>query len=189
MVIKEEKFRTFTRDLRRLRGWLLKCQVTEIVMESTGQYWRPVWNILEPAFAHLVLVNPLYVKALKGPPRRTGRTPSAPQPISCAAFGDRVCTPPLAAGCLPGITREVVLHECHIPRFTVEECTLYPTDLERADQVFITSTTRELLLVEEIEGLRVQARGGAREALQSAFSSYVDTYVAKKSESRPAVHL
>ena len=83
---------------------------------------------------------------------------------------------------------EVVLHECHIRRFTVEECTLYPTDLERADQVFITSTTRELLLVEEIEGLRVQTRGGAREALQSAFPSYVDAYVAKKSGPLAAVH-
>ncbi len=106
-----------------------------------------------------------------------------------AAFGDRVCTPPLSSGCLPGITREVVLHECRIPRFTVQECTLYPTDLERADQVFITSTTRELLLVEEIEGLRVQTRGGAREALQAAFSAYVDAYIEKKSGSRPAFHL
>jgi hypothetical protein len=60
--------------------------------------------------------------------------------------------------------------------------------LERADQVFITSTARELLLVEEIEGLRVQTRGGAREALQSAFSWYVDAYVAKRSGSLPAVH-
>ena len=56
--IKEEKFRTFTRDLKRLRTWLINCRVTEIVMESTGQYWRPVWNILEEAFANLVLVNP-----------------------------------------------------------------------------------------------------------------------------------
>ena len=69
--IKEEKFRTFTRDLKRLRAWLLNCRVTEIVMESTGQYWRPVWNILEEAFPAMVLVNPLYVKALKG--RKTDR--------------------------------------------------------------------------------------------------------------------
>lgn len=69
--IKEEKFRTFTRDLKRLRAWLLNCQVTEIVMESTGQYWRPVWNILEETFSHIVLVNPLYVKALVG--RKTDR--------------------------------------------------------------------------------------------------------------------
>ncbi len=69
--IKEEKFRTFTRDLKRLRAWLVKCQVTEIVMESTGQYWRPVWNILEEAFPDMVLVNPLYIKALAG--RKTDR--------------------------------------------------------------------------------------------------------------------
>ena len=68
--LKEEKFRTFTRDLKRLRGWLLNCRVTEIVMES-GQYWRPVWNILEEAFPNMMLVNPLYVKALAG--RKTDR--------------------------------------------------------------------------------------------------------------------
>jgi Transposase len=36
-----------------------------------GKYWRPVWNILEEAFPNLVLVNPQYVKALKG--RKTDR--------------------------------------------------------------------------------------------------------------------
>lgn len=69
--IREEKFRTFTRDLKRLRTWLANCRITEIVMESTGQYWRSVWNILEEAFPRLVLVNPLYVKALAG--RKTDR--------------------------------------------------------------------------------------------------------------------
>jgi transposase len=69
--VRREVFRTFTRDLKRLRAWLIKCKVTEIVMESTGQYWRPVWNILEGAFARLVLVNPQHVKGLKG--RKTDR--------------------------------------------------------------------------------------------------------------------
>ncbi|MBV8070520.1 MAG: IS110 family transposase [Acidobacteriaceae bacterium] len=69
--VKHETFRTFTRDLKRLRGWLLKCKVSEIVMESTGQYWRPVWNILEGTFERLVLVNPQHVKGLKG--RKTDR--------------------------------------------------------------------------------------------------------------------
>jgi transposase len=50
IAVKHEMFRTFTRDLKRLRVWLLRCMVTEIVMESTRQYWRPVWNILEGAF-------------------------------------------------------------------------------------------------------------------------------------------
>ena len=58
-------------DLKRLRTWLINCRVTEIVMESTGQYWRPVWNILEEAFPAMVLMNPLYVKALAG--RKTDR--------------------------------------------------------------------------------------------------------------------
>ena len=57
------------------RGWnqdsavvaASKCKVSEIVMESTGQYWRPVWNVLEEgAFERLVLVNPLHVKGLTG---------------------------------------------------------------------------------------------------------------------------
>jgi transposase len=69
--IRHEVFRTFTRDLKRLRAWLLKCKVPEIAMESTGQYWRPVWNILEGVCERLVLVNPLHVKGLKG--RKTDR--------------------------------------------------------------------------------------------------------------------
>jgi transposase len=70
-AVKEERFGTFTRDLKRLRVWLLNCRVTEIAMESTGQYWRPIWNILEGGFPRLILVNPLHVKALKG--RKTDR--------------------------------------------------------------------------------------------------------------------
>jgi transposase len=69
--VKEERFRTFTRDLQRLRKWLINCHVTEVVMESTGQYWRPVWNILEGAVAKMLLVNPLHVKVLAG--RKTDR--------------------------------------------------------------------------------------------------------------------
>lgn len=68
----EREFRTFSRDLRSLRGWLKSCRVTEVVMESTGQYWRAVWNILEePIGPRLVLVNPAHVKALAG--RKTDR--------------------------------------------------------------------------------------------------------------------
>jgi transposase len=64
--VKKRKFRTFTRDLKQLRAWLKNCQVTEIAMESTGQYWRPLWNLLEGEFAKLVLVNPQHIKGLNG---------------------------------------------------------------------------------------------------------------------------
>jgi transposase len=64
--IKKQEFRTFTRNLKRLRAWLLACRVTEVAMESTGQYWQPVWNILEGATSKMLLLNPLHVKALEG---------------------------------------------------------------------------------------------------------------------------
>ena len=63
---KRRTFRTFTRDLKQLRTWLKNCKVTEIAMESTGQYWRAVWNILEGHFEKLLLVNPQHIKGLNG---------------------------------------------------------------------------------------------------------------------------
>lgn len=57
---------TFYRDLTRLRVWLKQLKVTDIAMESTGVYWRPVWNVLEGHFGKLLLANPKQVKALQG---------------------------------------------------------------------------------------------------------------------------
>lgn len=64
--IRKRTFRTFTRDLKQLRTWLKNLKVTEIAMESTGQYWRSVWNIFEGHFERLVLVNPNHIKGLAG---------------------------------------------------------------------------------------------------------------------------
>ena len=44
---KVREFRTFTDDLRRLRDWLVAEEVTQVAMEATGVYWRPVWHVLE----------------------------------------------------------------------------------------------------------------------------------------------
>jgi transposase len=57
---------TFRNDLIRMRVWLKQLKVTEIAMESTGVYWRPVWNVLEAEGFRLLLVNPAQVKALAG---------------------------------------------------------------------------------------------------------------------------
>lgn len=58
---------TFRMDLIRMRVWLKQLRVTEIAMESTGVYWRPIWNVLEEqGFERLLLVNPVQVKALRG---------------------------------------------------------------------------------------------------------------------------
>jgi transposase len=57
---------TFRNDLTRMRGWLKLLKVTAIAMESTGVYWRPVWNVLEGHGFELLLANPQQVKALHG---------------------------------------------------------------------------------------------------------------------------
>jgi transposase len=57
---------TFRNELARMRGWLKLLKVTEIAMESTGVYWRPIWNVLEGHGFQLILANPKQVKALHG---------------------------------------------------------------------------------------------------------------------------
>jgi branched-chain amino acid aminotransferase len=98
-----------------------------------------------------------------------------------AANGSEVATPPLSAGCLPGVTRELLLDEIRVPGISVIERTLQPGDLERADQVFITSTTRDLLPASEIEGLHVQSRGSVVDELVRTLGSYRQAYVKRNS--------
>ena len=98
------------------------------------------------------------------------------------ANGNQVWTPPLSSGCLPGITRELLLGEVRVPGVPVSEKALRPEDLESADEVFITSTTRDLLPVFQIEDRKVGDRESARVALQKAFSQYVECYVAQHTE-------
>jgi transposase len=61
-------FGTFTEDLERLRDFLRQHKVHRLIMESTGVYWMPVWNVLERGDwkFDLVLVNPQHVRALPG---------------------------------------------------------------------------------------------------------------------------
>jgi transposase len=56
---------TFTNDLNELRDWLKSLQVTHVAMESTGIYWKPVFNILEEDF-EILLVNARHVKNVPG---------------------------------------------------------------------------------------------------------------------------
>jgi len=96
------------------------------------------------------------------------------------ANGSQVWTPPLNSGCLPGITREVLLGDIHAPGIEIGERTLMPADLELADDVFITSTTRNLLPVRQIEEKKVGRSERARQALERAFGEFVKHYVAER---------
>lgn len=66
-TVRKEKrrFGTFTPELLSLADWLRTCGVTHVAMESTGVYWKPVWNILEGHF-EIVLVNAQHIKAVPG---------------------------------------------------------------------------------------------------------------------------
>ena len=96
------------------------------------------------------------------------------------ANGSQVWTPPLNSGCLPGITREVLLGEIHVPGIQIGEKVLRPADLESADEVFITSTTRDLLPVFQIEDKQLKRGESARVALQSAFAAFLQRYVSEQ---------
>jgi branched-chain amino acid aminotransferase len=94
-----------------------------------------------------------------------------------ATFGDTVLTPPLASGCLPGITRELLLEQVRVPGIEVRERTLQLEDLEKADGLFITSSTRDMLAVVEVEGLSIRQESRVRAALGEAFARYEADYV------------
>jgi len=59
-------FPTFTSGLEALADWLTAEGVTQVVMEATGQYWKPVWYVLEETGFRLLLVNARHVKILPG---------------------------------------------------------------------------------------------------------------------------
>ncbi len=65
--IKQETrtFSTFTNSLKELREWLQSYGITHIAMESTGVYWKPIFNILEGDF-EVLLVNARHVKNVPG---------------------------------------------------------------------------------------------------------------------------
>jgi transposase len=60
------EFATFTSDLYRLADWLQACRVDTVVMESTGVYWIPVFEILEDRGFTVLLVDARHVRHVSG---------------------------------------------------------------------------------------------------------------------------
>lgn len=60
-----KSFEGYTSSLTELRDWCMSKGVTHIAMESTGVYWKPVFNILEENF-EIILVNARHVKNVPG---------------------------------------------------------------------------------------------------------------------------
>ena len=104
-------------------------------------------------------------------------------------FGDEVVTPPLDSGCLPGITREVLLHEIRVPGIRIAERRLTLAGLQDADEIFITSSTRDILPVAEIEGIRINRGGKTCESLKHAFRAFIKEYCATKAVASAPPHV
>lgn len=60
------QFGTMTRHLLALADWLASEGVTHVAMESTGVYWKPIYNILEERGIEVILVNARHVKKVPG---------------------------------------------------------------------------------------------------------------------------
>ena len=95
---------------------------------------------------------------------------------------DRVVTPPLSSGCLEGVTRGVLMEIAAEAGTTVVEQTLRPDDLYAAEEVFITSTNRNVIGVKEIAGRVTGAgvTGALTKKLDETFEVYLNDYVDRR---------
>lgn len=97
-----------------------------------------------------------------------------------AVSGGDVSTPPVSEGCLPGITREVLIEEVRVPGIRFVERSLALDELSKADEVLITSTTRGLLPVHEIAGRELNRRHAVSELLSRAFRTFLAEDIARR---------
>lgn len=95
---------------------------------------------------------------------------------------DKVVTPPLNSGCLEGVTRGVLMEIAADAGTSVVEQTLRLEDLYSADEVFVTSTNRNLIAVREIAGHPVGAGGIGQvtRRLDEVFEAYVIDYIERR---------
>jgi branched-chain amino acid aminotransferase len=137
-----------------------------------------VWNLAEAqqaGFDEVVLLN-----------ERGEVAECTAANIFCVRKG-RIFTPPLSSGCLEGVTRGVLLEIAPASNLQMVEQTLTPDDLYSAEEVFISSTNRNLLGIGEIAGHQFAgAPGPVTRTLEAAMAAYVAEYVNKQSTQRGA---
>lgn len=95
--------------------------------------------------------------------------------------GETILTPPLSSGCLEGVTRGVLFEIAGEAGVSVKEQVLRPEDLYGADEVFISSTNRNVIGVGEIAGHALApAPGPVTKRVDEAFGAYVRDYVGRR---------
>ena len=99
-----------------------------------------------------------------------------------AVRGDKILTPPLSSGCLEGVTRGVLMEVAADAGSSIVEQTVRPEDLYGAEEVFVTSTNRNLIGVQEIAGHTIGEgkTGSLTKKLDEVFEAYVNDYVERR---------
>jgi branched-subunit amino acid aminotransferase/4-amino-4-deoxychorismate lyase len=84
-----------------------------------------------------------------------------------------VRTPPESCGAFPGITRSVVIELLDNMRIPLSEDPVTPAELARADEVFLTSSVREIAPVDTVDGRSLKVPGPITTALMGAYAAQV----------------
>ena len=85
---------TFTASLEALADWLQTEGITQVVMEATGQYWKPIWYVLEERGLELLLVNARHVKILPGRKTDVGDAAWLCELLECGLLRGSFVPPP-----------------------------------------------------------------------------------------------
>jgi branched-chain amino acid aminotransferase len=101
-----------------------------------------------------------------------------------AVKNGKVFTPPLSSGCLEGVTRAILFEIAGDAGIPVTEQTLLHDDLYQADEIFVSSTNRNVLGVGEIAGHKIAAAPGPITfRVREIFDAYVTQYVNRRQAS------
>lgn len=99
-----------------------------------------------------------------------------------AVKAEKVITPPLSSGCLEGVTRGVLMEIAGEANTAIIEQTMRLEDLYSADEVFVTSTNRNVIGVKEIAGniIGKGTTGPITKKLDEAFEAYINEYIERR---------
>lgn len=138
---------------------------------KTISWLNNVWSIAEAnkeGFDEVVMLN------------ERGEVAECTSANVFAVKNGKILTPPLNSGCLEGVTRGILLEIAPEAGLSVIEQSLRPEDLYSGEEVFVSSTNRNLISVCEIAGHVIPAPGPVCKRLNELFDGYVNDYVSRR---------
>jgi branched-chain amino acid aminotransferase len=139
---------------------------------KTTSWLQNVWAVAEAhkeAFDEVVLLN------------ERGEVAECTAANIFAVKNGKILTPPLSSGCLEGVPRGILFEIAPEAGVAVIEQALRPEELYSADEIFISSTNRNLIGVGEINGHKIAtAPGPVTHQLNDLFDAYVADYVTRR---------